>query len=541
MPAAHWREFAGSGLAFALLAGCTGAVPGGEPPAAAGVHGLPYHVDCAAPAAGDGSKLKPWRSLAAVNRQRFAPGDRLLFKRGTVCEGALNPQGSGAPGAPILIDSYGAGALPVIAAGGRQYAIKLSNQSFWEIRNIETTGGTRYGIFVTVEAGLSEHIRLANLVVHDVLGGEVDSKNTGLILISPSHDAENSTRARFRNVLVENVTAYNTNQWAGILVGSGTAADSWASNLQMRSSDVIVRNAKVHDTYGDGIVLFAVNRGLIEHSLAHRTGMQPVETIGTPNAIWTWSCMDCTVQHNEAYDNHSPGVDGGAYDIDWGNVNNIVQYNYGHHNSAYCIAIFGAGGLTTRNSIVRYNLCAHNGQAGRHQNKEIEITTWDGGTIDGLQIYNNSIHTSHGAFNSDFHSGGFAGDLPRFFKNNIVYMDRVRPGGPLAEEIDGLQRGSNLYYYPDPHWRSGEPGSLHADPRFQPFQGRPGDWPRQRFLLRRDSPAIDAGVDLCAAIPDCDMGGRDFFGATIPQGMGYDLGAHEVRLARPAAEAAPPF
>ena len=509
-------------LGAVLVAGC------GEAPPAAGE--TRYFVDCGAAASGDGARSKPWSRLAAVNAHLFQPGERLHFRRGTTCEGSLHPRGSGAAGAPIVIDSYGSGALPVIAAGTGEYAIKLANQSHWEIRNIETAGGTRYGIFVTVDAGVSEHIRLQNVVVRDVYGHPPDSKNTGLVVISPTHDEVNSTGARFDDVVLDGVTAYNTNQWAGILVGTGTAADGWASNVQLRSSNIIVRNAEVHDTYGDGIVLFAVNDGLIERSVAYRTGLEPAQTIGTPNAIWTWSCTNCTVQYNEAFDNRSPGVDGGAFDIDWGSDNTLVQYNYGHDNQAYCIAIFGAAGLTTTHSVVRYNVCAHNGVSAEHQNKEIEITTWDGGMIDGLQIYNNTIITRHGAFNSDFHSGGFTGDKPRFFRNNVVYLDAETAGeaGPLGEEIAGLERDHNLYMFLDNDWESGEANSMHASPDKALFVGAAAPDGPERFALRPRARAFDRGVDVCAGIADCDMGGRDFVGTETPQGDGYDIGAFEA-------------
>jgi len=75
--------------------------------------------------------------------------------------------------------------------------------------------------------------------------------------------------------------------------------------------------------------LYGVNSGLIENSVAYNTGKQPSQTIGTPNAIWTWTCKDCIVQGTEAYNNDSPGVDGGSYDIDYWSENNTVQYNYG--------------------------------------------------------------------------------------------------------------------------------------------------------------------------------------------------------------------
>lgn len=68
------------------------------------------------------------------------------------------------------------------------------------------------------------------------------------------------------------------------------------------AEDVIVRNATVHNVFGDGIVLWDVQNGLIEYSVAYDTGQQPSpQTIGTPSAIWTWSCIDCVVQYNETY------------------------------------------------------------------------------------------------------------------------------------------------------------------------------------------------------------------------------------------------
>ena len=106
-------------LAFALMAGCAGA-PQGESGPDADESGSPHFVDCSAGAPGDGSQLQPWRSLNAVNQHTFTAGDSLLFRRGATCEGSLNPQGVGAAGAPIVIDGYGEGPLPVISAGGKR-------------------------------------------------------------------------------------------------------------------------------------------------------------------------------------------------------------------------------------------------------------------------------------------------------------------------------------------------------------------------------------------------------------------------------------
>ena len=69
-----------------------------------------YYLDCSASKNGSGTQASPWNSLASVNAFTFLPGDHLLLKRGTTCNGALTPQGSGAANFPIVIDAYGTGA-----------------------------------------------------------------------------------------------------------------------------------------------------------------------------------------------------------------------------------------------------------------------------------------------------------------------------------------------------------------------------------------------------------------------------------------------
>lgn len=61
------------------------------------------------------SQSSAWQTIAKVNASEFAPGDRILFKRGDVWREQLSLSSSGQPGAPILIDAYGSGAAPIIS------------------------------------------------------------------------------------------------------------------------------------------------------------------------------------------------------------------------------------------------------------------------------------------------------------------------------------------------------------------------------------------------------------------------------------------
>ncbi len=247
-----------------------------------------YYLDCSAgsdTAAGT-SAATAWRTLGKLAGTTFSPGDSILLKRGTRCSGQLWPKGSGEPGRPIRIGAYGNGALPMIDAGEADAAIKMFNQRHWAIETLETTGGSPYGVFVSGAQGELRGFELKNLVVHDVVG-EPKSKITGLVVFTIPE------AARMADVLIDGITAYNTTEWAGIIV-NGASPDN-------RVRNVSVRNSIVHNVHGDGIVMFYVQDGVVERSAAWLTGLQPAETIGTPNAIWTWTCRRCTVRQTEGF------------------------------------------------------------------------------------------------------------------------------------------------------------------------------------------------------------------------------------------------
>jgi hypothetical protein len=402
--------------------------------AAAEARGATYYIDCAQ---GDDSAsgLAPaaaWRTVAKVSGRTFQPGDSVRFRRGTSCPGMLWPKGSGRAGAFITLAAWGSGPLPVIQSGPRnEAALKLFDQQFWRVENLEFSGGEPYGILVSGASGVLSGIHIVDVVVHDVTGTPT-MKDTGLIVIG-----HGGKEQRFDDVLIDGVTAYRTSQWAGILVGG---AKFGFIPEEFRSTNVVVRNCTVHDVQGDGIVLFEVNHGRIENSVAWHTGMQETETIGTPNGVWTWMCRDCTVEGNEVFLTDSPGVDGGAFDIDYGNDDNGVVGNYGHDTQGYCVAVFAAGWVT-RNSVVRDNVCAGNGRSPRLARRQgaIFLYTWDKGKLEGVRVERNRVFwnppiaaavlVNRAAFNG---RGLFAGNTIRsssrlaIESNESLLLDRNR-------------------------------------------------------------------------------------------------------------------
>jgi hypothetical protein len=376
-----------------------------------------YFVDCSSEAQKrDGrSADSPWTTLEQVNGHTFAAGDELRFKRGSICHGILWPKGSGSDSAPIRMTAYGTGVRPkIVAESASDAALKLFNQEYWNIDSLDLSGANKFGVFISGDKGILHHIHLANLLVHNVGGAEMKNKESGLVVISPG-----SVDQRFDDVLVDGVTAYNTQEWVGIMVGGGNFG--WPPESTW-STHVTIRDSVVHDVQGDGIVLFRVRDGRIASNVAWNTGMQATESMGTPNAIWTWMCRDCVVEQNEAFLSDSPGVDGGAFDIDYGNTNNSVVDNYGHDTQGYCIAVFAAG-FVTHHSEVRGNTCLNNARSPRMARFQgaIFLHTWNDGKLDGLVVEDNTVYWNPPGTAPAVINDAVFQSADGIFRNNRIY------------------------------------------------------------------------------------------------------------------------
>lgn len=472
-----------------------------------------WYVDCLASEAGDGSEESPFNSLAQANTLVLEPGDSLLFKRGSTCLGFLAPQGQGSSDAMITVAAYGDGPLPKIDGSGVAAALVLEDQGGIQVQDLELFGSSPYGVFVGSGTKTERDLVLRDLHIHDV-GGTLSTKASGLLVVQAWGNG------RFEDLLIDGVRAHDTTQWGGIFVYGAEYGTTVA-----KSQGVRIANSTVHHVYGDGIVLFGVKDGVIEGNVAYQTGLVPAETVGTPNAIWTWYCEDCVVQFNEGYESFSPGVDGGIFDIDWATDRNTVQFNYGHDAQHYCVAIFGAEGQVTTDAVVRYNVCLNNGRLTPFYG-EVELATWSGGSIDGVQVYNNTFIRQSG---TDYPMvrdwADYSGAGPRRFDNNRVVSD----GNWMVDSQGGLGFSHNLWSTPaDQAWFSiGEswldgPGAMESA-GLSVGGVRAFDSPVVEGIdsarLQAGSPAIDAGVVIDGA-PECD-----YFKGQVD--VAPDIGAHE--------------
>jgi len=501
------------------------------------------YVDCYASTNGTGTQASPWNTLASVGTTTFNPGDQLLFKRGMTCSGVLDPLGSGTTTSPIVIDAYGTGPQPIIDGGTNTAAVQLSGQQGWEIDNLEVVGGDYYGINIAGTAANTAytHFRLTNLNVHGA-HHITTGNDSGEVFISIGNAGET-----INDIVIDGVTTHDSPVFYGIYVDAGVFPTS--SSPEMLGNNITVQNSSAYNLSGIGITLFVVTNGLMRNNVAHNTGQCPL-TPGcgsdTPGGLMDLYCEGCIIQNNEAYaiQDYSPW-DGGDFDIDGWSNDNIVQYNYGHDASGYCVSVFSANGATGSNNIVRYNVCSNNDQmANIGDPGEIFMNTnfsAVSGTLDGVEIYNNTFYwnptTPGPAFNTV--DPNFSGAGPNIFENNIIYSTVPN----LIQTTSDFALDNNIYYTTGaaPDWNfngadytslasyqsaSGQDAkSLFTDPMLNnPTYDEVGR-PVSAFTLLPGSPAIGAGANVCAGISGCSMGTQDFWGNPLPSGPGYNIGA----------------
>lgn len=267
-----------------------------------------------------------WRTLQKVNQSSFHSGDRILLRSGSRWQGQLVPASSGAEGSPIVIDSYGKGALPRIdGEGAVESVLQLKNIEQVEVRHLEITNhGTapavRRGVLIAaVNCGTLHHVRVSDLYIHDINGSEEVKESGGIVF----RTIGSQTASRFDGLTIERNIIWKVDRTA--LAGESDQVDRtrWYPSLH-----VIIRDNYVEDIGGDGIVPWATDGALIEHNIVLRCNLRA----GSFNAgIWPWSTDNSTFEYNEAAFTHST-KDGEGFDSDYNSRNTVFRYNYSHDN-----------------------------------------------------------------------------------------------------------------------------------------------------------------------------------------------------------------
>lgn len=484
------------------------------------VHAAPttYYVNCGAAASGDGSQTAPWNSLSAVNAHTFVPGDAILLARGSTCTGQqLAPRGSGSPGLPIKIDTYGTGSKPLLAGNGRVTdVVLLSNQQYWEIRNLDisnhgATSATRRGVHITrTDSGTGTHYVVEGLNIHDINGDQAkkDADASAGIFFEV---LGNTTRTNFDDVLIQNnsistVDRYGIHFWTGWELRSQLANPSCGNvcGAWDPQTHVVIRSNTVTDIGGDAVDLHHTQGALAEYNRVD--GFRMREPQHCAAGLWGWNTQDDVYQFNEVSGGRST-CDGQGLDLDEANIGTIYQYNYSHDNEGGFILLCNGGGSTTDRSIVRYNIS---------QNDQGQLFDFVCDKITNTAIYNNTFYLNKPV--QIINNANGSGAANAVFSNNIFYVataqaSYVTPGS--------LPFDSNVFYGQHP---SGEPYDAHkitADPAL----AAPGTGTSRTTLdgykLQSGSSALGKG----RVMPG--NGGKDYWGNPVPSVCAPDIGANQ--------------
>jgi len=460
------------------------------------------------------STAAPWKTLDKVNTITFAPGDSVLFKRGSSWTGSLHLLGDGSPTAPLTVDGYGTGAAPIISGTGL-YAIGAWNKHNLTIQNMEilntgTSDGTRQGIYLVFgTSGTYSGNKILNNNIHDVRGVSARGgyQNNAAIYIFIQ---DPSVAAKVDNLLIQGNDIHDI-KTIGIFQ---KAPPYYATHPELWATNMVIRDNIIDHTGADCITINGAEAPLIEYNAGYDAG---INGVGYGWIAGMWSAVKCdnaTFQFNEVARVHNelaPGDgDSQAFDADLGALGtNLFQYNYTHDNVGG-ILIEMNDPTVPKTVIYRYNLSVNDD---RQTNSGSQFPMYPTEGMSSGYVYNNVFYTTL-PLGYKIHD-----NKALFFNNNIFYA----PSGLYPSQTN---YSNNCYFGHNPD--NNDPYKVLADPKFAgplpTTSGSDGYVPANlnMFLLQPSSPCINAGVAIA------NNGGEDFYGNTLYSGTYADIGIQEV-------------
>ena len=312
------------------------------------------------------SPEEAFASLKNFLNSPIQPGTTVLLKSGTVFEGPLVFTGSGTSDAPIIITSYGGDKKPLIEGKGKeQYAVKIYNSNYLQLKNIEITNTgnqpepRRRGVIIEAnDCKISKSIVLDHLFIHDVNGSLVKKEGGGSAILWQNHGTFYTTK--FDSLIIQNCHIKDCTRNA-INSRGYTNRNNW-----FPSTNVIIRNNLIEGVPGDGIVPIGTDGALIEYNIM-RNCPDVMPGGDAAAGIWPWSADNTLIQFNEV-SGHKAKWDGQGFDSDWNCLNTTIQYNYSHDNYGGFLLVCNngttintSGNIGTKNTIIQYNISVNDG------------------------------------------------------------------------------------------------------------------------------------------------------------------------------------
>jgi len=446
------------------------------------------------------SPSAPWKTIAKVNSEQYAPGDAILFFGGQLFNGNIVLTSSGGTGSPITVGSYGIPDATISAGTGSGIYWHNAGDATVEDLVFEGSGsGSNQdnGVNFYAQSGSWSDITVSNVSVTGFREGVYVGTAGGT----------------YKNVTIADVTAYDNGD-TGIFIDNSYA---WpkpeTSNLAIQSS-VSSGNGRW------GIQIEGVEGGTVANSTAYSNG-----DIG----MWSWAADHILFEEDVATGNG--GKDGG-FDLDVGTTNSTIEYSYSYDNggSGFQVCNYAYNPVTADNTI-RFNIGENNyGSAAA-----LELDG-DGSRIQGLYYYNNTIYQNLGT--GDYLVGEYTPASDFIIANNIIAAGSANgaaslwAGIPMTLDYDDWYGALGDFWYNDKNYGSyasfrsetgQEADGLDATPR---FIGPPGTENPTAYQLAPDSVLVGAGADMRKTY-HIDPGARDYYGNLLPVSGPLSVGADE--------------
>lgn len=474
-----------------------------------------------------------WKTIQKVNTINLFPGDVIHFEGRQTFAGKLilNINDSGTQSEPIKITSYGNGRATI--NGGDGTAVYVSGSKYVTFQNINLIGSGRKDGNTGNGMYLSGYSNIT-----------IDSME-----VSGFQHSGITTVATGKSLRCTNVYAHD-NGYCGIFI-SGIFGD------KKSQSDIYLGYCTIDNNPGDptvttnhsgnGILVFCASDVLVEYCEASKNGWDmPWKGSNGPGGIWVSEVDNAVIQHCIAHDNlSSSSKDGVGFDLDGGTTNSIIQYCLSYNNTGSGYGIFQWQGATDwANNTIRYCISENDGNIGAAGSIAIWNGDADKSKFHGLEFYNNVVYNYNGAalafvdhFNDNFN-----------FRNNVF----VSKDTSIAGDVNGELFQGNCWYSLDKKFTVGSRTvdfvqwaannnqekvnnqivGIFADPKFvNPGKSTLTDPLKLTtitdYQVGTGSKVIDAGLDL-KSLFSIDPGVRDYYGNTIKQGNGFDIGVYEL-------------
>ena len=486
-----------------------------------------YYVSINGDDANPGTKEKPLKTIAKIERLTLQPGDGVFFKGGEIFDGTLSLNVNGSEEKPIEIGSYGDGSA--IINGGDKEAIVIRGTNF-KLNKVDAKGSGRK------TGNITNGISLMN-----ASSGSVDNINTSGFQKS-GLDLYNC-----QNIHVRRVHAFD-NGFGGINVGG----ENRAKSKKILIEESLAENnpgdpTNFNNHSGNGILVGMSDSVVVDHCVATNNGWDMPRKGNGPVGIWTYESSNILIQYCISYRNKTSkgGKDGGGFDLDGGVTNSIIQYCLSYENQGAGYGLFQyAGASLWHNNIVRYCLSINDatttgGSGG--------IFIWNG-SRDSTQladctVYNNLIYSTHSPaiqFEENSQTQKF------LMTNNILIgIGQIVNGPTSGEKFEGnvwwnaggeirFRAHKDLKAWSDATGQeklNGEMTGSQTDPLLRgPFTTDLTDPSKlgtlSGYTLLPASQILNRGLPI-QELFNLQAAKTDFYGTKVPQGKNPEPGVYE--------------